>query len=930
MAQKRGAVSGPATGELRGRRPESAVLDELTAAVRQGESRALVLRGDPGVGKTALLENALRTATDLRVLRAGGVESEMELAFAALHQLCAPLLAGLDALPGPQQEALDIVFGRRAGARPDPFMVGLAVLSLLSEAATERPLLCVVDDAQWLDRATAQTLTLVARRLRAEAVGLVFGARGTGEDFRGIPHLDVHGLPLADARELLGSVVRFMLDDRIRERIVAETKGNPLALLELPRGLTATQLADGFGLSGPHALPGGIERSFVRQAEQLPVETRSLLLIAAAEPVGDPLLVWRAAERLGLDVAAAAVAEMDGLLTIDDRVTFRHPLVRSALYRSASSSERRSAHLALAEVTDQATDPDRRAWHLATAASGPDENVALELERSAQRAQARGGFAAEAAFLRRCVALTREPARRAGRALAAAHASLRTGAFDTALAMLAIAEAGPLDDLGRARVDLLRAEAAYSLNRGSDAPPLLLRAARALEPLDARLARETYLDAWSAALFAGRLATPGSSLLEVSRAVSTAPSAPGPARPCDVLLDGLALLFTGGREAGVPVLTEAAAAFADPAAPVEEVLRWGWLGVVAAAIVWDFEACLAIATRQVEVARNAGALAVLTVGVNVVAQVAAMAGDLAVAASSIIEARAVTEATGTHIAPYGTLVQVALKGREDEAFPLFEATVRSAVAEGQGTAVQYARWAASVVLNGLGRYEEALAAAVEASEGTPQFWIAAWALSERVEAAVRSGDVGHAALASRRLTGQTAGSTSGWARGLDARARALLGEGPAAESCYLEAIEQLSRSRVRPELARALLLYGEWLRREGRRADARPQLRKAHDLCTEIGMEAFAERARRELLATGETVRRRTVEHHDELTHQERQIALMARDGLSNSEVGSRLFLSPRTVEWHLRKVFAKLDVPSRKGLRTALRGAEYALDAPE
>ncbi len=492
--------------------------------------------------------------------------------------------------------------------------------------------------------------------------------------------------------------------------------------------------------------------------------------------------------------------------------------------------------------------------------------------------------------------------------------------------MLAVADAGPLDDLGKARVDLLRAEAAYSLNRGSDAPPLLLRAARALEPLDMRLARETYLDAWSAALFAGRLATSGT-LLDVSRAVAAAGPVPEPARASDVLLDGLAALFTEGREAGVPVLARAATAFAAPDVPVEEVLRWGWLGVVAAAIVWDFEACLSTATRQVEVARTSGALAVLTVGVNVLAQAAAMAGDLAEAAALIVEARAVTEATGTHIAPYGTLVHAALRGREDEAFALIDATVESAVAEGQGTAVQYARWAASVVLNGLGRYEEALAAAEEASEDTPQFWIAAWALSERVEAAVRSGAADDAALAGRRLTEQTRDSGSGWARGLAARAQALLSEGAVAECCYLEAIERLGGSPVRPELARAHLLYGEWLRREGRRVDARTQLRTAHDLFTAMGMEAFGGRARRELLATGEIVRKRSVETHPELTQQERQIALMARDGLSNSEVGSRLFLSPRTVEWHLRKVFAKLGVNSRKELRIALRGVEHELD---
>jgi DNA-binding CsgD family transcriptional regulator len=828
MADQRGGSSGGSeAGGLRGRSAECAVLDGVIAAVRGGESRTLVVRGDAGIGKTALPEYAVAAATDLRVLRAAGVESEMELPFAVLHQLCVPMLDGLGRLPDPQREALSIVFGRSAGPRPDPFMVGLAVLTLISEVAAQRPLLCVVDDVQWLDKATAQTLTLVARRLRAEAVGLVFGARETGDEFGGLPYLEVPGPRNADARALLGSVVGFMLDARVRDRIVTETRGNPLALLELPRGLTATQLAGGFGLSGPHALPGRIEKSYARQADLLPPETRSLLLIAAAEPVGDPLLVWRAAERLG-------------------------------------------------------------------------------------------GFAAAAAFLHRCVALTREPARRTDRALAAAHASLRTGAFETALALLTAAEAGPLDDLGRARVDLLRAEAAYSLNRGSDAPPLLLRAARALETLDPRLARETYLDAWSAALFAGGLATSGT-LLDVSRAARAIGAPTEPVRASELLLDGLTLLFTEGREAGVPVLEQAAPAFASADISTEEVLRWGWLAVVAAAIVWDFETCMAVSARQVQVARASGALAVLAVGINVLGQAAAMAGDLGEAASLIVEFQAVKEATGTHVAPYGTLVHAALKGREDEAFPLFEATISSATADGQGTAVQYARWASSVVLNALGRYEEALTAAEQASEDTPEFWVAAWALSERVEAAVRSGQTGHAALALERFEAQTRGADSGWARGLRARSQALLSQGETAESFYLEAIDRLRHSRIRPELARAYLLYGEWLRREGRRVDARTQLRTAHDMFATIGMVAFAERTRRELLATGEIVRKRNVETHDELTRQEKQIALLARDGLSNPEVGSRLFISPRTVEWHLRKVFAKLEISSRKELRTVL-----------
>jgi tetratricopeptide (TPR) repeat protein len=748
-----------AIGTLLGRRTECAVLDRVIAAVRHGESRTLVVRGDAGVGKTALLDYAVESATDLRVLRAIGVESEMELPFAVLHQLCAPMLDGLQRLPAPQREALSIAFGRSAGPPPDRFMVGLAVLSLVLAVAEERPLLCVVDDSQWLDRATAQTLTFVARRLRAEAVGLVFGARETGEEFRGLPHLEVSGLRNGDARALLTSVVGFRLDDRVVDRIVVETRGNPLALLELPRGLTAMQLAGGFGLVGTQALPGRIEKSLLRQTDALPPQTRALLLVAAAEPVGDPLLVWRAAERLGIKAsAAAAAAETDELLTIGRHVSFRHPLVRSAVYRSASLPERRAVHLALAEVTDGEVDPDRRAWHLSAAAPGPDEDVAIELERSAGRAQARGGFAAAAAFLQRCVELTGEPTRRTGRALAAAHASLEAGAFDTALALLTTAEVGPLDELGQAQVDLLRAKVAYSLNRGSDAPPLLLRAARTLEALDPRLARETYLDAWSAALFAGRLASAGN-LLDVSQAARSAPRPMEPLRASDLLLDGLALLFTDGRAAGVPVLERAAVAFTGSAVSIEEVLRWGWLATAVAAVVWDFETCLTVATRQVLVARAAGALAVLTVGVNVLGQVVALAGNFAEAASLRAKGEAVKEATGTHVAPYGTLVYAALRGREDEAIPLIEATIESATAEGQGTAVQYAHWARSVLFNGLGRYEEALAAAEQASDDTRELFVAAWALSERIEAAARTGE--------HRTGSQRAQAT----RGTDARHR---------------------------------------------------------------------------------------------------------------------------------------------------------------
>jgi DNA-binding CsgD family transcriptional regulator len=910
---------------LLGRGEESALLDALIADIRQSQSRSLVLRGEPGIGKTALLEHLVDAAPDLTVVRAVGVESEMELAYASLHQLCAPLLDRLGRLPAPQRQALEIVFGVSAGAAPGRFLVGLAVLSLFSEVADERPLLCVIDDAQWLDHASALTLAFVARRLLAERVGIVFGAREPGEELEGLPELELHGLSEGDAGALLGSAVRFMLDERVRDRIVAETRGNPLALLELPRGLTAAQLAGGFGLLEARALSGRIEATFVRRFEALPERTRRLLLAAAAEPVGDPLLLWRAAERLGIEPAAAEGAEAQGLVAIGERVTFRHPLVRSAIYRSEALEERRAVHLALAEATDRQADPDRRAWHLAAAAAGPDEEVALELERSAGRAQARGGLAAAAAFLQRAVELTRDTGPRVDRALAAAQASLGAGLFDMARGLLATAEVGPLDELQRSRLDLLHAEVAYSESRGSDAPALLLRAAKTLEPLDPQLARETYLDAWSSALFAGRLAS-SAGLHEVSREAQAARRPTGRPRPSDLLLQGFSLAVTDDRTTAAPLLEHAAARFTSEDVTIEEVLRWGWLATAAAVMVWDHATCLEVATGGVELAREAGALTVLAVSVNVMAQAVVLGGEFGRAALLVAEADSVTEATGAQVAPYGALVFAGFQGREASASPLIDATIDQYTAGGQGTAVQYARWARSVLLNGLGRYEDALAAAQAASDDTPELFVSVWAAIELVESATRCDMPDLARTALERVAAATAVASTDWASGIEARCRALVTDGAAADDLYREAIARLSRTALRPELARAHLLYGEWLRRAGRRKDARGQLRTAHRMLTDIGMEAFAERARRELVATGERVRKRTVETRDELTAQERQIARLARDGLSNPEIGARLFLSPRTVEWHLRKVFAKLGISSRRELATALPSAESEL----
>ena len=910
-----------------GRTREGEVLDQLLASVRQGHSAVLVVRGEAGIGKTALLRHAALQASDLRIAQIAGVEAEMELPFAGVHQLCAPMFARLDALPKPQRDALSVALGRSSGGTPDRFHVALAVLSLLSAVAEEQPLLCLVDDAQWLDEASDQVLGFVARRLLAESVAIVFAVREPRKrhEFDGLPELQLGGLEEEEARALLASAVPGLLDARVRDRIIAETRGNPLALLELPRSVSAAELAGGFPIHAAGDLPGHIEDHYLRRVGGLPRGSQQLMLLAAADPVGDATLLWRAAEKLGIGASALAPAQDAQLLEIEARVRFRHPLVRSAVYQAASPGDRQGVHRVLAMVSDPEADADRRAWHRALAAAGPDEEVAAELEHSAGRAQARGGLAAAAAFLQRAVALTRDPRRRTERALAAANFGLRAGAFDAARGMMAAAEIGPLDELQHARLDLLRAEASYSESRGSTAPALLLRAAKALESLDPQLARETYLDAWSSALFAGGLAG-SASLHDVSREARSARMPAERAHPSDVLLDGFSLAFTEGRSVAAPVLEQAAAGFAGEHASLEEVLRWGWLATAAAVMVWDYETCLAVATRGVEVAREAGALTVLAVSANVMAQATTLGGEFGRTTSLVSEADAVTEATGARVAPYGALVLAGFQGRETHASPLIDATIKEFTAGGQGTAVQYARWARSVLLNGLGRYREAIGAAQEASDDTPELFVSVWAAIELLEAASRCDEAELARGALERIVAATAVAPTDWASGIAARSRALLSEGQAADGLYQEAIERLSRTRLRPELARAHLLYGEWLRRENRRVDARAQLRTAHQLFTAIGMEAFAERARGELLATGEKVRKRTVETRDDLTAQEEQIARLARDGLSNPEIGARLFLSPRTVEWHLRKVFAKLGIRSRRELTRALPASDSEL----
>jgi DNA-binding CsgD family transcriptional regulator len=906
------------TKGLTDRRAERDELDRLITAVRAGESRALVLRGEAGVGKTVLLDYLAGRARGCRVARAAGVETEIELAFSGLHQLCAPMLDHLGRVPVPQHDALRTAFGMSGGPPPDRFLVGLAVLSLLSEVAEEQPLICLVDDQQWLDHASAQALGFVGRRLAADPVGLVFAARVPGADLAGLPELEIGGLPDDHARALLDSVLTGPLDTRVRDLIIAETQGNPLALLELPRGLTPTELAGGFGLPGTAPLSGRIEESFRRQLDALPAQTQRLLQLLAADPSGDPVLVRRAAGRLGIPVQAAAPAVDAGLVVFGAQVLFRHPLLRLAAYQSATAADRQQVHGALAGETDPVTDPDRRAWHRAKAAAGPDEQVAAELERSAGRAQARGGLAAAAAFLERAVLLTVDPAHLVERTLAAAQASMQAGGFGKALDLLVTAEARPLDELQSARVDLLRGQIVFASGMGSDAPPLLLKAAKRLESLDLGLARETYLTAWIAALFAGPLAGAGD-LLEVSRAARGLPPRPEPARPVDLALDGLALLVTDGPAAAAPLLREAASAYAGPDISADDRLRWGWVAQGVASALWDDDAWRVILERQLQLARAAGALDQLPVDIHALGTAMARTGDFAAAAALVAEADAVREATGSRAAPFTAMMLACLRGDQAVAVPLIEATIAAAAARGQGMAVAYARWVAAILDNGLGRYEDALASAKEASEDTATLYPAMWALPELIEAAVRSGKPRTAAGALARLAEYTQAGRTSFGLGIEARSRALLSDPDAAEALYQEAIDRLGRTQLRPELARAHLLYGEWLRRENRRSDARAQLRTAHEMLSAMGAEAFAERARRELLATGETVRKRTAGAPSALTAQEASIARLAAEGQTNPEIGGQLFLSARTVEWHLRKIFTKLGVSSRRELRGAL-----------
>ena len=910
---------------LLGRSEECRALDRLLDAARAGRSSTLVICGEAGVGKTALLDYVAERASGCRLARVRGVESERGFAFAGLLQLYGgSTLERAERLPTPQQDALMRAFGLMDGPAPEGFLVGLAALSLQSELAEERPLVCLFDDVQWLDPESVSVLSFVARRLDADPIAMVFAARDPidVQELYGLPDLVLSGLGDADARVLLEALMPGGLDEQVRDRIVAETRGNPLALLELPRGLTPAELAGGFGLPDARELSSRVEQSFLHRVQTLPPETQRLLLVAAAEAAGDAAVVVQAAAELGLDSAAMLPAEDAGLIEFGPGVRFRHPLARSAAYRAATPHERRQTHDALASAADPERDPDRVAWHRAHAAAGPDESVAAELEDSASRACARGGGAAGAAFLERAAELSPDPAQRGRRAFAAARVKFDAGALDAAEHLLAIAAANPLEELDHARIERMRACIEFVRTSGGNTPSLLSAAAKRMEPLDPALARETHLEALWATVRGGRFGKVDG-VVEAA-AAATLPGGQEPASAVDLLLEGVVARLTEGYEPALPKVARALAAFRAEGFSREHIY-WCWLACQLAMDLWEDGTCEEIASGLVRVARERGGLTVLPFALNYSAAHRLFLGEFDVAEQLVQEAEAITASTGIVRRPGFAVLLAAWRGERERTEALRAAMIEAGTARAEGFAIEVAEWAAAVLHNGLGEYSEAQAAAERAYEHDG-LGFGVWVLPELIEAAVRSGDRPAAELGFERLAARSGTSTTEWARGIEAAARALLSEGPEAEELYVEAIDQLGRSRVLVIHARAQLAYGEWLRREGRRVDARAQLKAVLSAFETMGAEGFADRTRRELLATGETVRKRTDDTRGDLTPQEAQIARMASDRLTNPEIAAHLYLSPRTVEYHLHKVFQKLGISSRRELAAALPASKNVL----
>jgi len=901
--------------ELVGRTAEQAVFDQLLASGRAGHGAPLVLSGEPGVGKSALLDYAARQATGYQVIRAQGVASEMDLPYAGLQLLCTSVDDSLGRVAPSQREALETAVGLRPGPPRDRFLVGLGLHALLTAFAEAQPVLCLVDDAQWLDRASVQVLTFVARRLKADSVVVVVAQRHHEPlgQLAGLPELTLEPISDASARTLFATAMPGRIDHAILARIIAEARGNPQAILESVDGISPAEFSGGLiGGAGLHARRPVVEDLLTRMAA-LPSNSRQLLVVAAAEPIGDPALMWRAAAALGIPIDAVEPLEANGLVSVGSRVLFARPLLRSVVYAEAAESERRRAHRALAEAAEQASARDRQAWHRVQASTAPNEEAAAELARYADTARERAGVAASAAFLERAALLTPDSGRRADRSLAAAAVKLAAGDPHAAARLAVIADMGAIDQSQRNRVALCLAQIGSAHRHDSGASELLLTAARQLAPDEPAIAREAYLDALTSALRIGRFGTITAE--EIALAALSTPAASDPPRAADLLLDALASRFAKGYGEAVQPLNGALEALQWEECG-DEALRWLSLAARLATDLWDDGSWHAITGLQLRLARRADALATLPDAWTDRAMVELSSGDFAAASALVDAADALTARMHGPRHSGASLVLAAWRGH-DSALGSCEAAEQDAYERADGSLYATASYSAALLGNGRRRYEVALTAAQDAAQ-FDEPGLCGWALVELIEAAARRARLDVASCALERLSARTRLVRTDWAAGTEARCRAVLSAGSAAEDLYVEAIERLKRSRIKTELARSQLLYGEWLRRQGRRIDARKPLRMAREEFVVMGAKSFAERAHLELLASGETARTRAVHTQTQLTPQETRVGLLARDGLTNLEIGEQLFVSPRTVEYHLHKVFAKLHISSRKELHLA------------
>jgi DNA-binding CsgD family transcriptional regulator len=901
------------------RQAERAAVDEVLRSVRNGFSATLVIRGSAGVGKTALLGWATQTAPDMRTCSVTGIEAEVELAFAALHQLLVPVLPGMEELPDPQRHALQVAFGKEAGPAPDRFLVGLAALTLLARAAEERPALCLIDDAQWLDAESARVLAFVARRLYADQVGMLIAVAepAAADAFEQLPEVSVGGLPPEEAGQLLRSVARAPIDDRVVDQILAETERNPLALGQVGLELTAQELADPAFLPEPVPVGRRLTDGLRRQVARLDPNTHAFLLLLAAEPGRGRPVLWRAARNGGIDAdTAAAEAEAAGLIELSaGSVRFCYPLIRSAIYYGAPDRDRRRVHALLSAACDP-WDLDRRAWHLGAAATSPDEEVAAELEHAASRAQARGGYAGRVALLSRSVELTADDGQRARRELALADAELSSGNPDTAQQLVDAALPRLADQGQRAQGERLMGEVLFAQGHVVDSANLLASAARLLTP-DHAAAREAMMAAMRVAIWAGPT--------EAKEIATAAAALPRPAQPearvCDLLLEGFAARFAVGFGASIEPFRSAVSALRseDPEQVTE--LRWFEMGVIAAASLWDADGVLDLTNRFLRAARAQGALAMLPVALALRATADCLVGRLADAEDRWREMREILaasrSATVVGVDSLSEGVALVYTGRIAEARSVAAARIRESTSRGQGGVADVGRAIAAMADVWAGSYDAAVDAAATVVQDDIPFVTEA-TLPELIEATARSGQRSEAMSAFHIMSERALAVGTPEALGVRSRCAALVDDSDGAQASYQQAIGHLERSRAGVELARAHLQYGEWLRRRKRKRDARRELHAAHDMLEAMGATGFAARAAAELQATGEHVRPQAPATTD-LTAQEARVAGLAAEGETNNQIAAQLFISPRTVEYHLSKVFAKLGVSSRAQLARRL-----------